>query len=489
MTASVKFCKMCGTQVTRFVKYKKEWWDWCSNKCMGSDPVTLEKKKKTNITLFGADHPMHSEIYRSKLKDTFMKNYGVDNPSKAPVVQQKMKETFMRNYGVDNPSKNLDVIEKIRESALNRYAIDELYDDQMRKRKTTCVEKYGTEWSSQSHIDPTNIEKLHDLAWISNQHFVLKKSCQQIADELGISATPVLNMFSQNNLVVDRFCTSSGENEVRNFLGNLSINVVSNDRFVIFPREIDILLPDQKIGIEYNGDFWHSELQGKNKQYHLSKTNECEEKGIHLIHIMENEWLNKQEIVKSRLLHLLGRSKRIFARKCSISIINKKEANIFFDLNHIQGKCSSKVNIGLFYDNNLVAVGAFAKSRYSKKAEWELIRYCSTLYTSVIGGCSKIFKNFVKLYDPTSIVSYADRRWSTGKLYNEIGFTFSHNSEPNYFYFLSAGKLQSRILFQKHKLKEKLEKFDASLTEWENMKNNKYDRIWDCGNKVYIWKK
>lgn len=49
--------------------------------------------------------------------------------------------------------------------------------------------------------------------------------------------------------------------------------------------------------------------------------------------------------------------------------------------------------------------------------------------------------------------------------------------------------LESRIKYQKHKLLKLLKAFSPSLTEWENMKNNGYDRIWDCGNDVWIWNK
>ena len=48
--------------------------------------------------------------------------------------------------------------------------------------------------------------------------------------------------------------------------------------------------------------------------------------------------------------------------------------------------------------------------------------------------------------------------------------------------------LHSRHKFQKHKLESILNIYDHNLTEAQNMFDNGYRRIWDCGNLVYIWK-
>jgi uncharacterized protein YtpQ (UPF0354 family) len=110
--------------------------------------------------------------------------------------------------------------------------------------------------------------------------------------------------------------------------------------------------------------------------------------------------------------------------------------------------------------------------------------------STVVGGASKLLRAFIKEHPPKPIVSYSDRRWNTGGVYKQLGFEYSHTSAPNYFYFDTMGdteKLLSRHNFQKHKLSSKLEIFDPSLTEWENMRMNGYDRIWDCGNDVFVY--
>jgi hypothetical protein len=247
------------------------------------------------------------------------------------------------------------------------------------------------------------------------------------------------------------------------------------------------VLPEKKLAIEINGVFWHSELRGKDKRYHLNKTQLCEDAGYQLIHILDNEWASKQQIVKSRLCSKLGTTSRIYARQCSIQLVNPADKTVFLNNNHIQGTVGSSVNLGLRHNGALVALMTFGKARYSR-TEWELLRYCSAINTTVVGGASKLFAHFVAQYQPTSVVSYADRRWSTGDLYRSIGFEFSHAADPNYFYFNNAdpSKLMSRVKFQKHKLSEYFE-VDAGLSEWDNMKHNNYNRIWDCGNLVYTW--
>jgi len=284
---------------------------------------------------------------------------------------------------------------------------------------------------------------------------------------------------------------SIAENEILEFCQSLSSNVQSNSRQIIKPQELDIHIPDHNLAIEYNGLFWHSSysLESEDKDYHLIKTNLCKEKGIQLFHIFENEWEdpNKQEIWKSIIKNKLGKSSKIFARKCKIKEIASKETKEFLENNHLQGSCLSSINVGLYYEDELVSLMTFGKSRFNKKVDWELLRFCNKINYSVVGAASRLFKNFLKEHTG-SIVSYADMRYSDGRLYRNLGFKFRHESNPNYFYWKDELILESRIGYQKHKLNDKLEEFDENLTETENMYNNGYRKIYDCGNQVWIFK-
>lgn len=279
---------------------------------------------------------------------------------------------------------------------------------------------------------------------------------------------------------------SNIEKEVANFIASIySGNILLSDRTILESGlELDIVIPGLKIAIEVDGLYWHSE-EYKSKDYHLEKTLEAQSKGYRLIHIFENEWMSKQEIVKIRLRHILGVSKdRVYARKCKAREISWKEAKEFLEKYHIQGSAPSSVNIGLFdQTNELVYVQTYSKARFTKDCEWELIRAASK-YT-VVGAVSKALKYFLKVYNPNSIISYCDIRWNTGESYEKAGFLLSHVSDPNYWYFNNAYSLYSRLAFQKHKLVTKLSNFDPNLTEKENMYNNGYKRIYDCGNLVF----
>jgi len=282
------------------------------------------------------------------------------------------------------------------------------------------------------------------------------------------------------------------EKEIVEFLSDINIDFDINSSSIIKPLELDIYIPLYKLAIEMDGLYYHSsnKVELENKDYHLNKTKYCKEKGIQLFHIFETEWIHpqKQKIWKSIIKNKLKLSQKIYARKCQICQVSSNKAMEFLENNHLQGKCNSSINIGLYYEDELVSIMTFGKSRYDKKIDWELLRFCNKINYSIVGAASRLFKNFLKKY-VGSVVSYADMRRSTGGLYKNLGFELSHESGPNYFYWKEMQEyLESRIQYQKHKLKNKLKEFDPNLTETENMYNNGYRKIFDCGNQVWIYK-
>lgn len=284
---------------------------------------------------------------------------------------------------------------------------------------------------------------------------------------------------------------SKGEIELKEFLKELNVDFVSRDKNIISPLELDVFIPSKQIAIEYNGIYWHSD-EHKPKDYHITKTNLCKNKNIQLIHIFSTEWENKKDIVKSIIKSKLGIiDQKVFARKCQLRTLTPKEYRKYFELNHLQGSCNGSVCYGLLYENKIICAALFGKRKITKgDVSWELLRFANTLNTSVVGGFSKILKHFIKndLVDE-KLITYADVRYSNGDLYINNGFTLSHISKPNYWYAKSnTNTLFNRVNFQKHKLKNILENFDPSLTEHQNMKNNKYYRVYDCGQMVFSYK-
>lgn len=338
---------------------------------------------------------------------------------------------------------------------------------------------------------------------LSDIDYYIKTGMFTIKHQICGNEFNIKHMSNRKSFCCPRCSSKSNlEQEISNFINNeLNIDTINNTKPLIDHsqsgnkgnKEIDILIPEYNIGIEFDGIYWHSEVSGnKSRNYHLEKTELAKEQlNINLIHIFENEWINKQEIVKSVIRNKLHKiDNRIFARKCKIGVIKPTVKKKFLDNNHLQGNCKSSINLGLYHGGELISLMTFGKRKIAGgKVNNELLRFCNKINVSVIGGASKLFKYYIKnFWNEELIITYADKRYSDGGLYNHLGFTYSHDSKPNYWYIIND-ILIHRSNYMKHKLKDKLDVYDSNLTEWENMQLNGFDRIWDCGNKIYKYNK
>lgn len=282
------------------------------------------------------------------------------------------------------------------------------------------------------------------------------------------------------------------ELKIHNFLDSMNIHYIKNDRSILDSKELDIYIPDFKLAIECNGLYWHSD-KFKTPNYHLSKTLECETKNITLLQFWEHEINNKFDIVKSMISSRLNSNTNvIYARKCKIvNITDNKLVQSFEELNHLQGHANSSLKLGCYYNDELVALMTFGKPRFNKECQWELIRYCNKLNTIVVGAPSKILKHFINNYleRDEKIITYANKRYSNGNLYKVLNFQYINISSPSYFYVSKTGEIVPRYKAQKHKLSMLLNNFDKNKTESENMKLHGYNKIYDCGNLVYRFKR
>lgn len=305
--------------------------------------------------------------------------------------------------------------------------------------------------------------------------------------------------FYNNGTYACATCTnnsiSEGEISIESFLHEHNIqscNMIRNDRTLLTGKELDFVILPNKLAIEYNGAYYHTEKFDKHRNYHLSKTKNCIDNDLTLLHIWDYEWTSrnspKQNIWKSIILNKLNKTpNKIHARKCIVRELSHADSSMFLDSNHLQGKDNSPIRLGLYFNNELVQVMTFSKPRFNKSVQYELVRNATKTFNIVNGGTSKLLTYFTKTYNPTSIVSYADRRYSTGKVYLKIGFSFIRNSPPSYQYV--KNKIFNRMGFKKHLLIDKLPIYDPKKSENENMKDNNYYRLWDCGCGVFIWKK
>lgn len=287
------------------------------------------------------------------------------------------------------------------------------------------------------------------------------------------------------------FNVSNGEIDVRNFIKSIyNGTIIYNDRKLI-GSEIDIFIPEFKIGFEYNGLYWHSEIN-KKKDYHYSKYKKSSNNNITLIQIYEDEWVNKQEIVKSRITNLLHLNKiKIYARKCDIREVNFKSTNEFLTKNHLQGSIKSSINLGLYYNNELVSLMTFGKPRgnmssKNNKITYELYRFCNKINTNIIGSGSKLFQYFIKNYKNVEyIYSFSANEWA-GKFYEKIGMCYQSESKISYWY-IKGNKRVSRHNYNKRNLIKM--GYDKNKSEHQILKELKIYRIYGAGNSKFIWER
>ena len=459
-----------------------------------------EKNVKTCLERYGTVNGGCSEQALQKIKETSLKNYGVENVAQSEEIIKKIKETKLKNHG--NPS--FVNPEKMKQTKLERYGDSGFVNPE--KYKETCRERYGVDNYSKSleckekiinttlfRYDRTSTNQIH-LENFENlnedyvkQNFI--KDSRFLIDEF----EEYFNILTRNTSLkykkIYNILEPNKSNKCKTqqyiFDSINTENKIFNDRHL--GKELDIFLPEYNLAIEFDGLMYHSDgnseckiFKNKEKNYHLQKTELCLKNNIQLFHIFEGEDL---DLWLSMINTKLNLNKKIYARKCIIKELKSQETVEFLNENHLQGFCQAKINVGLFYNNELVSVMTFSKPRFNKNYEYELIRFCSKRNTSVIGGASKLWKYFVTKYNPKSVISYANRRFSNGEIYSKLGFELIGKTEPNYFYFKEGDQeLYSRVKFQKHKLSKLLDNFDENLSEAENMFNNNYRRIYDCGN-------
>lgn len=279
--------------------------------------------------------------------------------------------------------------------------------------------------------------------------------------------------------------TSAGEIELFNYLKNLNNSTIQ--KHYISGNEYDILVKDKFFLVEFNGLYWHSEEVQKNKKYHYEKHKMAINNGYQLFNIWEDDWDNKPEIIKSMLKYKLNKiDNSIDARKCEVHEVQPSISKQFLNDNHLQGHCVDSIRIGLFYQDKLVSLMTFGKRKITSKNQFELLRFCNILNTSIPGAASKLFKHFIKNYNPNRIISYASLDYSIGNLYNILNFSKIHETGPNYWWVKHKQKF-NRTNFMKHKIIKSEE--DKDKTENEIMYERGYYKLWNCGNIRYEWLK
>jgi len=474
-----------------------------------------EKIKETNFKRYGVSHPMQSDEVKEKTKQTIKKKYGVDNLMYCDEIKDKVAQTNMDRYGSKSPMQNKDVQEKVRLTCQKRYDVDYPIQNPEIKEKIriTNLKRYKSEYPSQNKIiqnkarEKFSASVSEDLNDNFRQINILRSDdfWEEMAKE-NTSLTDVCLKFGLNaggvrfHLVQDEFreryySTYSFpkiqlQKKVRDIIDPMGAFSVLNNRTSIHPLELDIFFPKQKFAIEFNGDYWHSEVvlspvQARNK--HKNKTNLCGEKGIRLIHIFQHQWEKRQQQFLGFIKSALGlNNTKIMARKCSI---DNEPCSSFYDANHIQGYGRGTIKFfNLVYNEQIVA--SMSASRHHRqnndKRDIVLNRLCFADNTSVAGGASKLFKAFciwAKEQGYNRVISWSDNCWTEGKIYRILGFSLDREYGPDYFYY----DTKKRIYRSKQSQRKTATKCPEDIKEREWAIQRGLYRIWDCGKKRWIF--
>jgi hypothetical protein len=184
--------------------------------------------------------------------------------------------------------------------------------------------------------------------------------------------------------------------------------ITNTRRILPSGKELDFYFPDHNLAIEINGLYWHSEISGgKDRKYHYNKWKECDDLGITLLSIQEDEFNENKQFWFNKILYMTGNMKptKIHARKCEIRELDN--VTKFLNEHHLQGSCASSYKFGLFYDDNLVSVMTFSNTRNNDIGIIELSRFCNHSGYLVSGGASKLLITFCKeIWPPIQVNNF-----------------------------------------------------------------------------------
>lgn len=485
--AEIPMCCTCLINHCRWSVKQQRYTHHCSNHCRAIDPQVEYKRKRTCVSRYGEDKSLSNPSHLQLTRDTCVQTHGTEYPLQNAAIRAHTVQTLIDHYGNDA----FDVIRQRGQEALKAKHGDVSFGamfaspEYQAKKQNTKIQKWLPDRLDSFSTVATPLFTTKEYK--RNDQLLHWQCCQcntQFDDTIingKIPRCPVCYPLNR---------TFWAQTELAEFVRTIDPTIVESTRSIITPKELDIYSSKHKIGIEYNGLYWHSDARSEDAATkHLDKLNMCQEQGIRLLHIFEDDWKHKRQIVESIIRNAFGQcTTKVYARHCDIVTLTHAEASKFLNNNHIQGEDRSSIRYGLMHKDRLVYVMTFGKSRFDKSYEYELYRAASVINTTIVGGVSRLFKHFLRTYSFPSVVTYADKSLFTGNSYKSLGFTQMNDTPAAYSYVSIPDGCTtrfSRFKFQKHKLPGILPSYDPSMTEDQNMRMNGYCKVWDCGNSKW----
>lgn len=453
----------------------------------------IEKQKQTIKEKYGVIHVSQLDYIKDKKKETFNKNYP-EGSEQYKELQRRRAENRLKNLGdygtkvragrAKHLEEDPDFLKKqkakLEKTNQERWGVNNISQlEEIKQKKKETVAKHVSEFENQNNcIQVCKVLREFGQTWYRvkgnlNIKFIKHGPYSFISKD----QIPIIK-----NYVIDqdhkRGVTSTGEKDVLNYIKSIyKGKIIKHNRTIIKPLELDIYVPDKNLAIEFNGLYWHSTscISSKiDKYYHFNKTENCNLKNIRLIHILEPDWINKNEICKSLISSALGiYNKTINAVDCECRKINFQEYREFMDKNSLKPIQKPSLILGLYYNNILVQVASWK----NMKKCFEMCDVCSKNFTQIIGGIETLINNS-KIEE---FFIYLNRDFEIIDPYIQIGFVVESYTNPTaYFYNNKRNQIPMTQAYKSNLIKL-FEDYNKELPPIENLKHYGYFKVFNCG--------
>lgn len=472
-----------------------------------------DKMRQTCLDRYGVENAFQSEEKKDKSKQTMKEHYGVEHALQSKELHDKAVKTTQERYGVPNAMQSQEVRDKGIKTNLERYGVENPFQSEevKAKIKETSLAKYGTEYTNQAE------EVKAKMRQTSLEHYgvenpmqceeVVKVLCDVMMEKYGVSSALQLEEFKEKarKTLLERYGVTSGLMlpSARKFSNNSgpnkmfehllkTYNISYESEFFLERYYYDFKVGNTLIEIDpypFHNTLWSPFGDHRSRiteDYHKKKSDVAFEAGYNCIHIFD--WDDKNKIIK-----ILERRERIYARDTIIDGLDKQECNNYLAVNHLQGSCNGQSVRLALKDRygEIVSVMTFGKPRYNKNYQWELLRYCSSKL--VIGGAQKLFKHFIEIHNPESIISYCDRSKFRGSVYKELNFELLTVNKPSKHWYSHKSTDMKHITdnFLRQRGFDQLfgTNYGKGTSNEELIIQRGYVPIFDCGQDTYIWKR
>lgn len=437
-------CATCDTTITSWAKKTNTWRRFCSDDCRNTDPNISEMKR----SIWTPENKKSANVAR---KQHYMENYGVEHNMQISEVAKKSGES-------------------IKASRLLRSNTD----------------KHDRETSYRQTRMPTTHHLVNDKDWVENQYITQKNSVNHISNKFGISGEAIKNAIIRHEIPYNpereyAHFISQEEQEFYEFIKTIRSDAIQSFRN---GYELDVYIPELNLGFEYNGCYFHSEIF-KDKTYHQSKVAHFQSHGIRIVQIWSDSWLHQQDRTKNFIKNLLSPGKTIGARKCTIQTLTTTEYREFLDEMHMQGASGASERYGLFHDGALLSVMGFKKVPLNNvNSGYELCRFANK---NVVGGFSKLLKEFSRNFPNVDVYSFADMETvhPNNNVYVKNGFVEVSRIDADYKYFNPRSKLREHKFGWRKSRFSKLGYDITGKTEINLALEAGLLRCWDSGKIIY----